>query len=64
MLICFFDSEGITHTEFVPQGHTVNEFHYCEILEILRKRVVLVRPSIADNCMLHYDKPLVTRHSL
>jgi len=24
MLICFFDNEGIVHTEFVPQGHTVN----------------------------------------
>ena len=26
MLICFFDSEGIVHTEFVSQGHTVNQF--------------------------------------
>ena len=33
MLICFFDSEEIVHTEFVPQGHTVNQFYYCEILE-------------------------------
>jgi len=55
MLICFFDSEGIVHTEFVPQGHTVNQFYYCEILERLRKRVVRVRPSIADNWMLHHD---------
>jgi len=23
-LICFFDSEGIFHTEFVPRGHTVS----------------------------------------
>ena len=44
-----FDSEGIVHTEFVPQGHTVNQFYYREILERLRKRVVRVRPSIADN---------------
>ena len=28
MLICFFDSEEIVHTEFVPQGHTVNQFYY------------------------------------
>jgi len=28
MLICFFDSQGIVHTEFVPQGQTVN---YCFI---------------------------------
>ena len=32
MLICFFDSEGIVHTEFAPQGHTVNQFYYREIL--------------------------------
>jgi len=32
MLICDFDSEGIVHTEFVPQGQTFNQFYYCEIL--------------------------------
>jgi len=55
MLICFFDSEGTVHTEFVLQGHTVNQFYYREILERLRKRVVRVRPSIADNWMLQHD---------
>jgi len=56
MLICFFDSQGTVHTEFVPQGQTVNQFYYREILERLRKRVVRVRPpSIANNWMLHHD---------
>jgi len=55
MLICFFDSRGIVHTEFVPQGQTDNQFYYREILERLRKRVVRVRPSIANNWMLHKD---------
>jgi len=55
MLICFFDNEGFVHTEFVPQGHIVNQFYYREILERLIKRVVRVRPSIADNWMLHHD---------
>jgi len=55
MLICFFDSQGIVHTEFVPQGQTVNQFYDCEILERLRKRAVRVRPSIANNWMLHHD---------
>ena len=50
----FFDSEGIVHTEFVPQGHTVNQFYYREILKRLRKRVVRLRPSITDNWMLHH----------
>ena len=43
MLICFFDSEEIVHTEFVPQRHTVNQFYYREILERLRKRVLRLR---------------------
>ena len=55
MLICFFDSQRIVHTEFVPQGQTVNHFYYCEVLERLRKRVVHVRPSIGNNWMLHHD---------
>jgi len=55
MLICFFDSQGVVHTEFMPQGQTVNQFYYHEILERLRKRVVCVRPSIANNWMLHHD---------
>ena len=55
MLISFFDSEGTVRTEFVPQGQTVNQFYYREILERLRKRVVRVRTSIADNWMLHHD---------
>jgi len=55
MLICFFDSQGILHIEFVPQGQTVNRFYYREILERLRKRVVRVRPSIANNWMLHHN---------
>jgi len=33
MLLCFFDTQGIVHTEFVPQEQTVNQFYYREILE-------------------------------
>jgi hypothetical protein len=59
-----FNSQGIFHTEFLPQGQTVDQFYYCDIFEILRKRVVRVRPSIANNLMLHHDNPLVTWRSL
>ena len=55
MLICFIGSQRIVHTELVPQGQTVNQFYYGEILERLRKRVVRVRPSIANSWMLHHD---------
>ena len=51
----FFYCRGIVHTEFVPQGQAVNQFYYREILERLRKRVVRVWPSIANNWMLHHD---------
>jgi len=42
------------HLVFWGTG-TVNQFYYREILERLRKRVVRVRPSIANNWMLHHD---------
>jgi len=55
MLICFFDSQGVVHKEFVPQGQTVIKQYYREVLEGLRKRVHRVRPEIADTWMLHHD---------
>jgi len=51
----FLNCQEIAHTEFVPQGPTVNQFYYREILERLRKRVVRVRPSITNNWMFHHD---------
>ena len=51
MLICFFDSQGVVHNEFVPPRQTVNK----QVLEWLRKRVHRVRPKIADTWMLHHD---------
>jgi len=55
MLICFFDSQGIVNSEFVLEGQTVNQFYYREILEWPRKRVVRLRPSIANNWILRHD---------
>ena len=34
---------------------TLNQFYYREILERLRKRVVSVQPSIADNWLLNHN---------
>ena len=54
ILICFFDSQGIVHKEFVLPGQTVNQTFYREVLERLRKRVAHVRPGIACTWMLHH----------
>ena len=37
MLVCFFDSMGIVHKEWVPAGQTVNQYYYKEILERLKE---------------------------
>jgi len=55
MLICFFDSQGIVHKEFVSPGQTVNQTVYREVLERLGKSVVRVRPGIARTWMLYHD---------
>ena len=39
MLIVFFDIQGIIHFEFLPQGQTVNQIIYKEILQCLVKSV-------------------------
>ena len=58
MLICFFDSQGVVHKEFVPKGQTVNRQYYRELLERFRKRVHRVRAEIADTWTLHHDNAL------
>ena len=54
-LLHFFDSQGVVHKKFVPQGQAVNEQYYREVLERLRERVHRVRPEIADTWVLHHD---------
>jgi len=38
MLLTFFDIRGIVHYEFVPNGQTVNQVYYLEVLERLCKK--------------------------
>lgn len=52
----FFDKKRIIHKEFVPSEQTVNRVFYKDVIERLRKRVIRVRPDIADKWMLHHDK--------
>lgn len=55
VLICFFDSHGVVHKEFVSAGQTVNRVCYRNVLERLRKRVNRVRPNIARTWIFHHD---------
>jgi len=55
MMICFFDSNGLVHKEFLPPGQTVNQQFYIEVLEWLRKRIIRVRPEVANTWILHHD---------
>ena len=43
MLITFFDSKGMIHKEFVPEGSTVNGQYYLGVMQCLLARIRRVR---------------------
>jgi hypothetical protein len=45
MLISFFDANGIVHSEFVPDGQTVNQTFYLQVLEHLHDAVRIKHPT-------------------
>jgi hypothetical protein len=49
MLVAFFDIKSVVHFEFVPQGQTVNQAYYVEILKWLREGVHRKRPELWPN---------------
>jgi len=49
MLICFFDSQGVVHKEFVPSGQTVNQTYYREVFERLGKKMARARRTATNN---------------
>ena len=64
LLTVFFDSEGVVHYEFLPQGRTVNKEYYLEVMHRLREAVRKKRPDAwwENQWMLqHYNMP---SHSL
>ena len=48
MLICFYDSKGIVHHEFVPPGTNVNAPFYLGVLRRLLHRIRRIRPEYRE----------------
>jgi transposase len=67
MLIVFFDMEDIVHYEYVPQGQTVNQQFYLQVLKRLRLAVSRKKPQkgAAGAWALHHNNaPAYTAHSI
>jgi hypothetical protein len=45
MLIIFFNSQGVVHKQFVPDGKTVNVEFYKGAMDHLLKRIQWVHPA-------------------
>lgn len=60
MLICFYDSKGIIHKEFVPTGQMVNAVFYVGVLKRLVARIRRIRPEYREEGswrLLHDNAP-------
>ena len=58
MLITFFNVRGIIHSEFLPQGQTINLQVYKEILQLLLRSVREKRRELWQDKsrLLHHDR--------
>jgi hypothetical protein len=60
MLIIFFESQGVVHKEFVPEGKTVNAEFYKGVMDRLLKRSQWVCPAAfcsREVFLLHDNAP-------
>ena len=65
MLICFYDSKGIIHKEFVPTGQTVNAVFYVGVLKRLVSLIRRIRPEYREegSGRLLHDNTFTVRRS-
>ena len=42
----FFDASGVVHYEYLPEGSTVNQTYYIEVLKRLRDAIRRKRPEL------------------
>ena len=71
LLTVFFDASGVVHHEYLPEGSTVNETYYIEVLKHLRDAIRRKRPELwrSDDWFFHHNNapahsPLRTREFL
>ena len=57
MLTVFFDYRGVVHSEFLPEGETVNKEYYLGVMKRLRESIRRKRPDLWEHnsWMLHHD---------
>ena len=54
----FFDSQGLVHKQFLPEGKTVNAEFYKAVMDLLLKHIQRVRPAAfcyRDFFLLHVN---------
>ena len=57
MLTVFFDAKGVVHHEYLPEGSTVNQTYYVEVLKCLKDAIHLKRPEMwrSGDWFFHHD---------
>ena len=57
LLEVFFDASGVVHHDYLPEGSTVNQTYYIEVLKRLRDAIRRKRPELwrSGDWFFHHD---------
>ena len=57
LLTVFFDASGVVHHEYLPEGSTLNQTYYIEVLKRLRDAIRRKRPELwrSGDWFFHHD---------